>query len=116
MTKPRCVALVARTLTEFEVVHAADGLEAVAALEHGAFDVIVTDLEMPHMCGDELVAWVAANRPELVSRIVVVTGRARAFQSDRKWLESFDAARIVRKPASADVLISTIERAAKRSS
>ncbi len=106
---------VARVLSAFEVVHAGDGLEAVAALEHETYDVIVTDLEMPRMTGDELVGWLATNRPDLVSRVVIVTGGAK-FLERQEWLDAFDSSRIVRKPSNPDDLIRAIERVAKEAS
>jgi len=38
-----------------EVVEARDGLEALAALEHGSFDLLLTDQRMPRMDGLELL-------------------------------------------------------------
>ncbi len=49
--------------------------EALARLDAGArFDLIVADLRMPAMNGMELHAAVAARRPELAQRFVVMTG------------------------------------------
>src|SRR6185295_8801662 len=39
----------------YQTILAADGVEAVkVAAEHGPFDILVTDLMMPQMTGDEL--------------------------------------------------------------
>lgn len=49
--------------------------EALARLDAGGrYDLVVADLRMPSMNGMELHAAVAARRPELASRFVVMTG------------------------------------------
>jgi len=61
-------------LTEsgYEVVTAASGEEALRILEQADFDVILTDLVMPGMDGNELVHRAKERNPE--QEIVVVTG------------------------------------------
>jgi two-component system response regulator FlrC len=56
---------------QFEVVPAADGLEARSLLEARGFDLIITDDRMPRMSGTELVAWVRENLPE--TPVIVLT-------------------------------------------
>ncbi|MFQ5417281.1 MAG: sigma-54-dependent transcriptional regulator [Myxococcota bacterium] len=55
----------------FETAQAADGVEALVALESGAFDLLIADLRMPRMDGIELVSHVRQRWPELP--VVVVT-------------------------------------------
>ncbi len=51
------------------------GHEAVQLLDQGAsYDVVVCDMMMPDMDGQELYLWIAQHRPELVARIVFCTG------------------------------------------
>ena len=54
-------------------ITATSGEEALLILKTHNVDVIVTDEQMPGMCGSDLRAWVAENYPE-VTRIVL-TGR-----------------------------------------
>lgn len=50
-----------------------DGSEAIEQLEGGrAFDVVVTDIQMPEVNGLALIEWVRSNRPAM--RTVVITG------------------------------------------
>ncbi len=61
-----------------EVVALEDPREALRRIEAGeAFDVIVSDIMMPHLRGDELFARVRRIRPALAERFVFVTGGVR---------------------------------------
>jgi DNA-binding NtrC family response regulator len=56
---------------------AEDGLAALAKLERaspGAYQVVISDLQMPHCSGDELHDWLAQHRPDLFSRLILITG------------------------------------------
>jgi CheY-like chemotaxis protein len=58
----------------YEVTIASDGAEALAEVRRlgNALGVLVTDLNMPHMNGEELIRALRFDRPELP--IVVLTG------------------------------------------
>lgn len=58
------------------VAQAANGLEALDAVERLSPDVVLTDIEMPEMTGLELAAEIARRR--LPSRVVVLTTFARS--------------------------------------
>jgi CheY-like chemotaxis protein len=64
--------------SEGVVVTAVDsGREAVELLANGTrFDAVLTDLRMPDISGDKLIAFIAENRPDLADRVVVMTGDA----------------------------------------
>jgi DNA-binding NtrC family response regulator len=56
---------------------AEDGLVALAKLERaspGAYQVVISDLRMPHCSGDELHDWLAQHRPDLFSCLILTTG------------------------------------------
>jgi len=62
---------------DFEVVGgAADGREALALCERLTPDIVLTDIEMPHMTGLELAQGLVARK--LACRVVVVTTFARS--------------------------------------
>ena len=75
-------ALIALSLADLleaeghDVVLAADGAEALdkARWLGGALGVLVTDLTMPHMGGEDLIRALRLDRPDLP--VVVVTGSA----------------------------------------
>ena len=56
----------------FEVQTAAGAEEALLVLEHSNFDILLTDLVMPQMDGNELVHRVKQRNPD--QDVVVVTG------------------------------------------
>jgi len=62
---------------EWEIEFAPGGLEALEIMEHAPFDVVVTDMRMPGMGGDELLDLVKAKFPRTVR--IILSG-----QSDRE--------------------------------
>jgi signal transduction histidine kinase/DNA-binding response OmpR family regulator len=62
---------------------ALNGREAVEALEHGVFDVVLMDLQMPEMDGLEATALIRARERQRGGRIPIVALTADAMSSDR---------------------------------
>jgi DNA-binding NtrC family response regulator len=50
--------------SDYDVVTAADGNEAMQLLEKRAFDLVITDERMPNMTGSELIGWAQEHVPE----------------------------------------------------
>ena len=97
----------ARALShDFQVTQASGGNAAVQLLTREAFDAVVTDLQMPDLCGDEIVAWLGLHRPPLADRVVVITGGPAPDKV--AWLDAFDPPRVVRKPCSIGALSAAI--------
>lgn len=57
----------------YQIYTARSGEEALMVLKGRPVDVIVSDEQMPGMCGGDLLAWVAEHCPEVVR--IVLTGR-----------------------------------------
>ena len=57
-----------------EAVEAASGEEALLALDHAAVDAIVSDHHLPAMTGIDLYERLAATRPDLRQRFVLLSG------------------------------------------
>ena len=73
--------LLSRTLSEYDVTLAHDGFEALAASKQlEQLDLMITDYFMPSMIGDELIARVREQRPELP--VLVVTGHANILDRE----------------------------------
>jgi DNA-binding NarL/FixJ family response regulator len=80
---------------EFDVAvvrTARDGLALIACGE--LFDVVLCDRTMPGMSGEGFIAWLRAEQPDLVERVVLVT----ADGSD------VDAEHVLVKPVAAQTL------------
>jgi len=58
----------------YQVETAADGKEALERLERGRFDLILSDVRMPGMDGPAFYQALEERRPELVGRVVFMTG------------------------------------------
>jgi CheY-like chemotaxis protein len=59
----------------YEVVTATSGAEALPLLEEADFKGVVSDMRTPGgVDGADVHAWLARNRPKLVSRLIFITG------------------------------------------
>jgi signal transduction histidine kinase/DNA-binding response OmpR family regulator len=103
--------LVSELLTKrgHSVTTAADGIEAIAALEHNSFDVVLMDEEMPRMNG--LDATRAIRKMETSTghhlRIVGFTGNATDEDARRCLNAGMDA--FIAKPVQIDKLYKAVE-------
>ncbi len=59
-------------LEEFEVEKASDGDEAITILRNRHFDLIITDMKMPRVTGEEVVKFVRETHPD--SKVIVISG------------------------------------------
>jgi nitrogen-specific signal transduction histidine kinase/ActR/RegA family two-component response regulator len=64
-----------------EAETAASGRAALARLEHGGIDLIISDVRMPDMDGAALVGAIRAARPELARRLILITGDVLGAQT-----------------------------------
>jgi len=60
----------------YDVSEAENGRRAIAALEAGGFDVVLTDFRMAEMNGLELLSEIKRRRPE--SAVILMTAYARS--------------------------------------
>ena len=59
----------------YNVVCSNSGIDGVRQLERGEFMGVVSDMRTPGgVDGSDVYAWISANRPALVSRLVFITG------------------------------------------
>lgn len=76
--EPEIAALLAERLTRdgLSVATASSGRRALAAIEQGGVDLVVSDLRMPDMDGTTLAREIHRRWPALAGRIVMITGDA----------------------------------------
>jgi CheY-like chemotaxis protein len=61
---------------------ATDGIEAQEyLLASQDFDVIVLDLQLPKLSGNELFVWLEHRHPELASKVLIMSGGATTAQA-----------------------------------
>lgn len=91
-------------------VEVAEGAEAaLRALEHGEFDVVVSDIVLPHLSGVDLLHRVRACAPRV--QVILMTGRpAIDTAAEAVRAGAFD---YLVKPVSPEVMRSSVLRAAR---
>lgn len=97
--------LCARTLNRsgFEVDMAANGREALDQLERSRYSAILLDLGLPHVHGTTVLSILRRSRPELLQRVVVITGA-----SDAALIGTEDVRVILKKPFAAERLLEAV--------
>lgn len=99
----------------YTAVGVSDGKKALAALDHGHFDAVLMDEEMPHMTGVEATRAIREREKGGTKHqfIIGITGNA-AFEDERRLLEAgMDA--FLTKPVHMQKLYQTVELAAHKS-
>jgi len=90
------------TVAGFAVREAADGYQALVALEEEVFDVLVIDLGLPRVSGFAVLDELAARPGMQGPAIVVVTGLDGVERRD---------ATVLRKPVETATLVATVRAA-----
>ncbi|HOM07629.1 MAG TPA: sigma-54 dependent transcriptional regulator [Syntrophales bacterium] len=92
----------------YEVTTCADGKEAMEAFVRDTYDVVLTDLRMPHMDGLELLRLVKEMRPEQI--VIIMTGYGSVQSAvDAMKMGAFD---YLTKPLKDDMVRIVLARAA----
>ena len=85
-----------------EVTLARDGLEAWERIQEDDFDLIVADLRMPNLNGQQLYERIAEDRPDLLRRLVFATGDL-ARQESLAFLQGLPN-RVLTKPIDVETV------------
>jgi len=94
-----------------QVVVACDGLQALAALEKEAFDLILMDVQMPEMNGYEASAAIRKREETTRDRIPIIAMTAHAMKGDRELCLAAGMDGYVSKPINVSELFQAIEDA-----
>ena len=70
------LASLLRLESDYQVDEAVDGAQAKAMLEAEHYDILLTDIEMPHMTGLELLQWAKQHQPHLVTVVITTFNRS----------------------------------------
>jgi signal transduction histidine kinase/DNA-binding response OmpR family regulator/HPt (histidine-containing phosphotransfer) domain-containing protein len=87
---------------------AANGLEAIAALERQPYDLVLMDVQMPEMDGLEASREITRRWPDKHPRIVAMT--ANAMQGDRELCLAAGMDDYMSKPIRVEELMAALER------
>jgi CheY-like chemotaxis protein len=100
--------LIGRIAAEYteDVTLAGGGQEALNALEHNDFDLVITDIRMPSIDGLAVVQWITNRRPS--TKIIAMTGFASGDTEDAVAALGAD---LLHKPFGAHELRLAIARA-----
>lgn len=89
----------------YQTLEAGNGQEALALLHKNMVSLVLTDLRMPEMSGDELVT--AMRKIPLFNKIPVILLTATPLYKEYVELSIFSV--LLRKPCSMDDLLATVE-------
>jgi len=95
-----------------DVVVAIDASTALSKLESDAYDVVLCDISMPGLDGVAFYRRLAERQPEVLNRLVFITGRPAA---EIRALLPGQRLRIVEKPVPVRVITALVEEWRTRS-
>lgn len=102
------VGLIKMTLEQagYEVTTARNGVEALAEIDKCQPDVLITDIIMPEMSGDELCAEISRKLPDRAFPIIVLTSRIE--DKYRRLPDLYNNLVLFEKPIGASKLLTKL--------
>jgi DNA-binding response OmpR family regulator len=92
----------------YRVVQAVDGAAGLQKLAKDTYAGVISDIRMPgEINGADVHKWIRHNRPELSSRIILISGDTA--NSETQILLSESSTPCIEKPFRVQQLISTVE-------
>jgi DNA-binding response OmpR family regulator len=86
---------------QFVVEGVKNGLAAITLLDTVAYDLLVVDLMLPHLGGEEILGHLEVTQPAYLRRVIVVTASPRRMSCE--FLERI--CRLLEKPFDIDKLV-----------
>ncbi len=93
-----------------QVTVAADGRQALAALDRAHFDVVLMDVQMPEMDGFETTAAIRARERGTSMHLPIIAMTAHAMQGDRERCIGAGMDSYISKPLKVQELIELLEK------
>jgi DNA-binding NtrC family response regulator len=87
----------------FEVDLAENGREAIDQIDRRRYTAVLLDLGLPHLHGTTVLSMIRQSHPEMLQRIVVITGA-----TDAGLIGTEDVRAVLRKPFGAERLVEAI--------
>ncbi len=94
-------------LEDYQVTVVSDGDEAIAAMTKGPFDLVITDLRMPRVSGEEVVRDAKTRYPQMP--VIVISGYSSLYTVSQSV--SNGACAVLAKPFSIKELLLTVNSA-----
>ena len=85
----------------------ANGMEAVAKLREEEPDILITDIQMPQMTGEELCQYITQRMPDRKFLIFVLTSRTEI--EHREWSREINNLLFLEKPVSIRNLVEKLD-------
>lgn len=98
-------------LEDYEISLASDGDEAIEQFTSKQFDLIITDLRMPRVAGEEVVKKATETYPD--QKVIVMSGYSSLYTASQSVRNG--ACGFLSKPFSIKELLSAVETALKES-
>jgi CheY-like chemotaxis protein len=93
----------------YAVVNAVSGAEGLTKLNSGKYSGVISDIRMPgSVNGAEVHAWIQKNRPELCTRIILISGDTA--NSDTQALLAKSGTPCIEKPFRVQQLMTIVEK------
>ena len=97
-----------------QVVIASNGCEALETLQHGAFDVVLMDVQMPEMDGYETTAMIRERERETGGHVPIIAMTAHAMKGDRERCLDAGMDGSLTKPIHAQALYDRVDAISRR--
>jgi len=89
---------------DYDITTATDGDEAIEKIGESSFDLIITDMKMPRVSGEEVVKFAKSHNPKLP--VIVISGYSTLFAVSESV--NHGACAFLSKPFSITELLKTV--------
>ncbi|MEW5947520.1 MAG: ATP-binding protein, partial [bacterium] len=91
----------------YDVECADNGEKAIALLKEKSYDLVVSDMRMPEVSGEEIYVFLKENRPDMLGRIIFTTGDTVSETTREFFAES--GVKFLEKPFGVELLLTAVE-------
>jgi two-component system chemotaxis response regulator CheY len=99
----RAALTAARVLGDLEIVEAQSGFDALRLLPRGAWDLVITDINMPDINGLELISFIKKSESHKNTPILIIS--TASSERDRERGMTLGASGYLVKPFTAEAIV-----------